>query len=101
MKTITTIEEDCCVCGTTFHIDETLRDFRMKDGGLFYCPNGHGQSFADSTQSKLDEATEELAECKSELAEAQVEIRRLKCALVAKPEPPANAAKWWQFLRLK
>ena len=95
MKTITTVEMTCCSCGTSFAMDETLKELRLKDGNSFYCPNGHSQKYTNSQSDQLKEAREELHETKTELRDAQNEIRRLKCLLLSKPPQPRTV---WQRL---
>jgi septal ring factor EnvC (AmiA/AmiB activator) len=85
MKTITFEEVVCCKCGTTFQMDAELDELRQEDGETFYCPNGHAQSYTESTESEMKKLRDELAEVKKELAETQVENRRLKCSLLNKP----------------
>lgn len=98
MKTITLKELNCCNCGTTFSMDETIAALRKDDGKEFWCPNGHAQYFTTSKQKILDKVAKELAETKEELQEAKVEIRRLKCELLTKPAhaPPKGHALWDQ-----
>jgi hypothetical protein len=57
----TTLETlNCYSCGVPFAMPSNLmRRFRAtKD--TFYCPNGHGQIFAKSTQQKLEEVEARL-----------------------------------------
>ena len=95
MKTITTVEMTCCSCGTSFAMDETLKELRLEDGRSFYCPNGHPQNYVTSRAGQLKKANDELQETKTELRDAQNEIRRLKCLLLAKPPQPRTV---WQRL---
>lgn len=57
-KTITMITEICCSCGVAFGIPSDLQDQLLKTKNLFYCPNGHRQSYtkskAEILQEKLD-----------------------------------------------
>lgn len=85
-KTTELIEHDCCKCGTRFVMEATLDTYRRKEGKEFFCPNGHSQMFIDNQESILKKAQEKLAEVTEELEEAKVEIRKLKCALLDKPE---------------
>lgn len=81
-------------------MDATLKELREEDGGNFYCPNGHGQKFKTSLSDRLNETGEELKEAKAELLEMQNEVRRLKCALLAKPQQPNPPPKESFFKRL-
>lgn len=82
MKTITTIEETCCNCATTFSMDEELQKLRKNDGLTFYCPNGHGQHYTQTVASKYQTATKRIAELEIELSDYKAECRRLKCELL-------------------
>lgn len=57
-KTITMITEVCCNCGILFGVPSDFQDQLRKTKNLFYCPNGHGQSYtkskAEILQEKLD-----------------------------------------------
>lgn len=65
----------CCNCGTLFSMESILDDLRRKDGKTFWCPNGHGQSYTNAPDKKIETL-------ESELEEAQIEIRQLKCELL-------------------
>jgi hypothetical protein len=44
---------DCYNCGVTFAMpDNLMRRFR-DSGNTFYCPNGHGQKFTETTEDQL------------------------------------------------
>jgi hypothetical protein len=38
-------EQTCGDCGCVWGFPKELRAQRLKDGKLFYCPNGHGRHF--------------------------------------------------------
>lgn len=101
MKTITFEEIVCCKCGTTFQVDAVLDELRVEDGETFYCPNGHPQSYTDSTEKQLETVRSELAEVKKELAEVQIENRRLKCSLLNKPPEAPQRKTLLQRMGLK
>lgn len=54
--------EECCVCGVDFAMPTSLRDKLLETGKYFYCPNGHAQHFAESTEVKLRRANQFLRE---------------------------------------
>ena len=95
MNNITTIEERCCACGTLFAMEEPLREIRLRDGGAFYCPNGHGQHFAESDKSKAKKAADELAELKEELRLVKEENTRLKCERLGQDVKPKKKLFPW------
>ena len=84
MKTITTAEQTCCNCGTTFAMDEVLIELRRKDGAAFYCPNGHGMNFTKSIQKTLDETASKLTEANEEIRNLKIEVTRLRCEIAKK-----------------
>lgn len=43
----------CCVCGTVFSVDDNVYTARLRDGKIFYCPNGHRQAFTESEASEI------------------------------------------------
>ncbi len=57
-KTISLETVDCCNCGVTFAIPDYMLQRLRRDGGEFYCPNGHGQHFTRTEVAKLREMLE-------------------------------------------
>lgn len=53
------ISEICCVCGTPFGIESRLKESLRNTHAAFYCPNGHGQSYAEKSKAEIlqDEVT--------------------------------------------
>lgn len=45
-------EECCCNCGVTFWMTCGMQKKFKDDKSTFYCPNGHGQSYRQSTAEK-------------------------------------------------
>jgi hypothetical protein len=68
--------EHCCDCFVAFAIPKELQEKRLRDGGSFYCPNGHGQSYTETENMRLRKSLEEkgreltAAKCET-LAERQ------------------------------
>lgn len=60
--------QECCSCGTMFLIPQILGNSFRRHKTSFYCPNGHAQTYTESTADKL----------KRELEEKDREITRLK-----------------------
>lgn len=61
---------NCCACGTTFAMQQTLKKARMDNGGVFWCPNGHEQIY---TKPRCEKLKDELAEKQRELTAARCE----------------------------
>jgi peptidoglycan hydrolase CwlO-like protein len=47
------ITETCCNCGVLFAMPKEMKDRFKREGGDFYCPNGHGQHYTEPTVLKL------------------------------------------------
>jgi hypothetical protein len=62
---------ECCNCGVVFAVSTHLDKQWHKEKKIFYCPNGHGQSYTRSTaeflQEKLDARDSEIRALKHEL----------------------------------
>ena len=52
----------CCTCGVLFGMDDGVYCNRADDGARFFCTNGHGQSFTESTVSKQRRQIERLTQ---------------------------------------
>lgn len=78
-KTITMVTEVCCSCGILFGIPSDFQSDIKRTKQLFYCPNGHAQSYKKSTYEieieKLKKDKEELA---GSLANASVDKIQLE-----------------------
>lgn len=90
VETAITLEtEECCACGVMFAMPASLRQKLQREGGTFYCPNGHGQHYTESEvqafKKKLKAAEDRTCNLKEQLngaleklAENQKEIRRAR-----------------------
>jgi hypothetical protein len=47
------VTEECCNCGVLFAIPSDMRDRLLREGGCFYCPNGHAQHYTETREMKL------------------------------------------------
>ncbi len=47
------ITEECCACGVIFAMPSSLKDKYLREGGYFYCPNGHAQHYTETREMKL------------------------------------------------
>lgn len=62
LKTLGELElvtEECITCGVLFAIPTKLQDKLIENHQEFYCPNGHGQHYAEKTQ--LEKEVEHLS----------------------------------------
>ena len=50
----------CCNCHIPFAVPEKIRQRWKNEGKTFYCPNGHPQSYSESTVDKLKKQNETL-----------------------------------------
>lgn len=67
----TLVLEKCCVCGIAFGMPADFQAYIRRDKRMFYCPNGHGQSYTHNEADKLrDELTRERARLDQARAEA-------------------------------
>lgn len=73
MDKLVTIE--CCECAYTIHVTAELKQRLQDNGKLFYCINGHGQSYSKPTVSILREKVaardKEINDLKIKLEQAQ------------------------------
>lgn len=52
-STLTLVTEECCNCGVVFAVSNDLQDSWRKTKRTFHCPNGHAQSYTESTAERL------------------------------------------------
>lgn len=50
----------CYKCNTPFGMTEDLNTRRHRDGKSFFCPNGHGQVYTESSEKKLKQENQRL-----------------------------------------
>lgn len=58
----------CPTCGITFAMPSNLLRVKREEGGNFYCPNGHVQSY---TKTEVTRLKEQLAQKEQELLNKQ------------------------------
>lgn len=79
----------CFECGILFGMPDHYQIKRREDKKTFYCPNGHGQAYFESTADKirrecdglkqqLAQKDDEIAGWKREKEKAEKEVRRVK-----------------------
>jgi hypothetical protein len=80
-QAVTLTSVTCCSCSVLFAMPEVLRARLQRDGGSFYCPNGHAQHFTQSEttrlRAKLDEAMRTNTQLAADLAAEQRERARI------------------------
>lgn len=75
---------ECCNCGVVFAITETFESRRRKSGDIFYCPNGHGQSYtpgpteADKLREQLKQEARSREVMETRLAAAKQTVETLR-----------------------
>lgn len=76
------IKIECCCCGVLFAVSSKLQGNFKKTKQDFYCPNGHGQNYTESTaevlEKELKEERKDYLELRREHTKAQLEISLLK-----------------------
>ncbi len=73
------VTEECCACGVTFALPESLRDnlYAKRRGATFYCPNGHGQSYTGKPDAeKLAEAERRNLSLRQQLDQVEADAAR-------------------------
>jgi hypothetical protein len=53
LKTIVLVETDCAVCDVVFAVPTSLQTTLKQTGERFFCPRGHGLSYADNEVTQL------------------------------------------------
>lgn len=72
-------KEECCKCGILFAVSSNLIANWKKTKQSFYCPNGHPQSYTESTAEILKRKNDEL---ERQLAYRINEINKLNLDVV-------------------
>ncbi|KKL77521.1 hypothetical protein LCGC14_2034020 [marine sediment metagenome] len=62
---------NCCRCGVTFGLDSEYEAERRRDHLIWYCPNGHGQSWSQDNEE--EKAKRLLAEERTRLVLVRTE----------------------------
>lgn len=77
---VTMVTESCCECGNLFAMTEAFAQQRQSDRARFYCPNGHGQAYLESTEQqlrrRLANVEEDLRITKVDQAKTERDLRR-------------------------
>jgi len=88
------VPETCYKCAVVFGMPRVLYNTCRRDKQVFYCPNGHGQSYttseADDLRAKLQKQEQATAAARAEAErerrwrqEGYEERQRLECRLAA------------------
>lgn len=79
--------EECFKCGVEFAMPHSYREALYRDGGAFYCPNGHGQHYTENLRNVLektkrdrDEALAARDKVEAELARVRTRVKGGTCA---------------------
>jgi len=76
--------DDCCVCGVMFALPARLLANRRKQGGSFYCPNGHSLMFSKPENERLREQLQaekdRAARLAAERDQAEASLKAQKAA---------------------
>lgn len=92
--TINMVAVECCNCGVCFAMPADLnRNFR-ESKRMFYCPNGHGQSYPGKPLSeRLDEARRDVMQTQSALWKSEDrELRQREQLEELRKKPPKKKA---------
>ena len=49
----TLVVMECCACSMTFGMPKDFDRRNRQDGGTFYCPSGHAQSYTETETARL------------------------------------------------
>jgi len=80
-------KQECCTCGVLFYVSKTLKENWENTQKLFFCPNGHSQSYirstADILRDELSQKQKKIELLSKEIEEKSVSLynlqRKLKC----------------------
>jgi hypothetical protein len=64
----TLVHERCISCGVSYGLDSAHQSELKASKKFFYCPNGHGQQYAETTEVRLRRELEEKNRRITELA---------------------------------
>jgi hypothetical protein len=72
---LTLTTHTCCGCAIVFAMPDELRARLKRDGGTFYCPNGHAQHFTQTETDRLRGLLEEANRSKTQLAASYASLQ--------------------------
>ncbi len=78
---LTLVIEECCRCGMMFGMTQDVQRRLGDNGGTFYCPHGHGQSYTEPTVEVL---RKQLREEQGRVAQIQSQLNGTLSELVGK-----------------
>ena len=85
---------ECCNCGCIFGVSDFWQQNKRKTKDTFYCPNGHPQSYSESSEDKMrrerDRAVQEQARLAEEVTAKDKELAKLKKRVSAGVCPCCN-----------
>ena len=73
-------ETNCCACGVSMYIDDNYADTLRNNHKIFYCLNGHGQSFTAKSEAEIQEEINKTLQqtCNKRVNKLQEEINKLE-----------------------
>lgn len=95
-RQVTLTEMECGQCGVMFAIPETMQAEKLRDGGSWWCPNGHGRHYAEP---EVDRLRSQLKAAKAREVHERDQRRAAETARQAAER--RAAAAWGQVTRLK
>ncbi len=82
------VKVECCGCGVIFAVSSDFQSHWKKTKQVFYCPNGHSQSYRKSTaeieKERADSLSAQLFSEKFLVSQKQREIDKLQRKLKRK-----------------
>jgi len=66
---------NCCTCGVVYGLPDKLDDSLRRNGGTFYCPNGHQMSYTKG--KNLEEWFKTAANQEQEITELKLKNNQL------------------------
>lgn len=81
---VTLVTDTCCSCGVLHAIPKGMRDKAYRDGGYWYCPNGHHIGWdKGNCKSAVDKLKEDVAYFQNRVDEVSRERDHTKLRLAA------------------
>lgn len=65
-ENVTLVTEHCFKCGVLFAMPSSMKEVCLRDKSSFYCPNGHGQIYAESLRDRIATLEVEVTRAKGE-----------------------------------
>lgn len=83
------VQMACGICGCVYGIPKFMQAEKLRNGGDWYCPNGHCRTYAETEVDRLRKARNELCNEKwgleTDLKRANCKIKKLEKPKKKKP----------------